>query len=197
MFYKPTYCCNCGDKIERIEWTPITSRRFCEVCETEYKFDDWLPRILGGVIVLFGFFGLGSYFQSSEESLEIKTVQKTTNPRNFVKKDSKVSGKAQTSQNANVQQLKPKSNVVAKEKEARTEETLPKDGSLPERFSHSKVEEKFEHQQKTDSEPVYFCGAETKKGTPCSRRVKGGGRCWQHKGRKAILSKKDLFIENK
>jgi len=25
-----------------------------------------------------------------------------------------------------------------------------------------------------------ICGATTKKGGSCSRRVKGGGRCWQH-----------------
>lgn len=31
-------------------------------------------------------------------------------------------------------------------------------------------------------EVVYLCGARTKKGTPCSRRVHGPVRCWQHKG---------------
>jgi hypothetical protein len=30
-------------------------------------------------------------------------------------------------------------------------------------------------------EVVSFCGARTKKGTPCRRRVRGRGRCWQHK----------------
>ena len=30
-------------------------------------------------------------------------------------------------------------------------------------------------------EEVYICGARTKKGTPCSRRVHGPVRCWQHK----------------
>lgn len=27
-----------------------------------------------------------------------------------------------------------------------------------------------------------MCGARTKKGTSCQRRVSGGGRCWQHGG---------------
>jgi hypothetical protein len=36
-------------------------------------------------------------------------------------------------------------------------------------------------------EDVYTCGARTKKGTPCSRRVHGPVRCWQHKGMPAIL----------
>jgi len=34
----------------------------------------------------------------------------------------------------------------------------------------------------TVEEKVYTCGARTKKGTPCSRRVQGPVRCWQHKG---------------
>jgi hypothetical protein len=36
-------------------------------------------------------------------------------------------------------------------------------------------------------EDVYICGARTKKGTPCSRRVHGPVRCWQHKGRPSII----------
>ena len=31
-------------------------------------------------------------------------------------------------------------------------------------------------------ETVSICGARTQKGTPCKRRVRGTGRCWQHKG---------------
>ena len=37
------------------------------------------------------------------------------------------------------------------------------------------------------AEVVSICGARTKKGTPCSRRVRGTGRCWQHIGRAAII----------
>ncbi|HWN08028.1 MAG TPA: hypothetical protein VNO50_01910 [Pyrinomonadaceae bacterium] len=36
-------------------------------------------------------------------------------------------------------------------------------------------------------EEVYLCGARTKKGTPCSRRVQAPRRCWQHKGRPSII----------
>jgi hypothetical protein len=32
------------------------------------------------------------------------------------------------------------------------------------------------------SQGVYYCGALTRKGTPCSRRVRKGERCWQHAG---------------
>ncbi len=37
-------------------------------------------------------------------------------------------------------------------------------------------------------EVVSVCGARTQKGTPCQRRVRGTGRCWQHRGMPAIIS---------
>ena len=40
----------------------------------------------------------------------------------------------------------------------------------------------------------YYCGAATKKGTPCTRKVKGGGRCWQHKGMEAMVPESELEI---
>jgi hypothetical protein len=43
------------------------------------------------------------------------------------------------------------------------------------------------------AEKVYFCGAQTKKGTLCSRRVKNGGRCWQHEGQPALLPQEKLI----
>ena len=42
---------------------------------------------------------------------------------------------------------------------------------------------------------VYMCGARTKKGTPCSRRVHGPVRCWQHKGMPAMLSSEKLLVK--
>jgi hypothetical protein len=42
---------------------------------------------------------------------------------------------------------------------------------------------------------VAICGARTKKGTPCQRRVRGGvGRCWQHRGKPAILPPSKLVV---
>jgi hypothetical protein len=45
------------------------------------------------------------------------------------------------------------------------------------------------------TEDVYICGARTKKGTPCSRRVHGPVRCWQHKGMPAMLPQEKLLIK--
>ena len=47
----------------------------------------------------------------------------------------------------------------------------------------------------TPEEEVYLCGARTKKGTPCSRRVHGPVRCWQHKGMPAMLPQEKLLVK--
>ena len=46
----------------------------------------------------------------------------------------------------------------------------------------------------SQTENVYTCGARTKKGKPCSRRVHGPIRCWQHKGLPAMLPPEKLVI---
>ncbi|HLL13637.1 MAG TPA: hypothetical protein VK388_01035 [Pyrinomonadaceae bacterium] len=52
-----------------------------------------------------------------------------------------------------------------------------------------------EKERPTDpAEIVSVCGARTKKGTPCSRRVRGTGRCWQHRGRGAMLPAAKLIV---
>jgi len=43
-------------------------------------------------------------------------------------------------------------------------------------------------------EVISICGARTKKGTPCQRRVRGVGRCWQHRGKPAILPPSKLVV---
>jgi hypothetical protein len=43
---------------------------------------------------------------------------------------------------------------------------------------------------------VYICGARTKKGTPCRRRVHlAGERCYQHKGMTAMVPLEKLTIK--
>jgi hypothetical protein len=44
--------------------------------------------------------------------------------------------------------------------------------------------------------PVYICGARTRKGTPCRRRVHAAGeRCYQHQGMPAMVSLEKLTIK--
>ncbi len=46
-------------------------------------------------------------------------------------------------------------------------------------------------------EAVYICGARTQKGTPCSRRVRGTGRCWQHLGMPAMIPLEKRLVARK
>lgn len=47
----------------------------------------------------------------------------------------------------------------------------------------------------TDDAPAHICGARTRKGTPCRRRVHvAGERCYQHKGRTAMVALDKLVI---
>jgi hypothetical protein len=51
------------------------------------------------------------------------------------------------------------------------------------------------NQNSTGDEQVYICGARTRRGTPCSRRVHGPVRCWQHKGMPAMLPPEKLVVK--
>jgi hypothetical protein len=49
---------------------------------------------------------------------------------------------------------------------------------------------------KSADDALYICGARTKKGTPCHRRVHfAGERCYQHKGMPAMLPPEKLAIK--
>jgi hypothetical protein len=49
----------------------------------------------------------------------------------------------------------------------------------------------------TSNDVVYSCGARTRKGTACTRRVHGPIRCWQHLGLPATLPQEQLRIKTK
>ncbi len=166
MPYKPNFCCQCGDKIERIAWSFNSSRRFCELCETDLKMQDWLPRIALGGGILLAIFGFGSYWTRPSTPLNIA-------PNQLLGSSQNVNRDAVKPSNSNSQTLPPKS-AGNQQPPALQQKLTPK----PTTVSSS---------PKQPPEPVYFCGAQTKKGTPCSRRVKGGGRCWQHTGQAAML----------
>jgi hypothetical protein len=173
MFFKPTYCCHCGEKIDRTEWPFWTSRRFCEVCEKEFSFHEWFPRVLVLICGLSGLFGAGALLKGAEP---VKVVS--------LKQNAAIERTGNERTGANQVQNSNQQNAVRREPAAETVKP---------------AESKKEAAQKivvspSQSERVYFCGAETKKGTPCSRKVKGGGRCWQHQGREAVLDEEKLLI---
>ncbi len=183
MLFRPSFCANCGEKIDRAEWGIFTSRRFCQVCESEFKGHDLIPRFIVGLGVLLGVIGLGGYLKSGSGVSESQLARQ---PRRFVE------------QSANVQSPPVEKSVSVS---GNTNFTIP---AVPENLSKIPVprtDAKAQEPQrptKFQAEPVeavYYCGASTAKGTPCKHRVKGNVRCFQHEGMPALLPPDKLRIK--
>jgi len=147
MFYKPKFCCHCGDAIERVHWRLRDSRRFCDICETDHVIDDW-SGVIACSLFIFSFF----VFSPGEK------IDRTFNP---VGAPARSSGIMEIG-NEKRQSLNPTSE--------NNHDSLGPD--LPSQSNEKKPPAK----PKLDS----FCGVITKKGTPCTRGVRKGERCWQH-----------------
>jgi hypothetical protein len=164
MLFRPQFCANCGERIDRTDWTILTSRRFCPVCETQFKGEAFLYRgiVLGALTV--GLFGVGVSLREGKQAAE-KPVQVA---RLVAPPDKKTQDPPESPTNDSA--IKPGANAL----QPRTQGPPPSQ----QRPNPSKPP--------TKEEAVYFCGAATKKGTPCSRRVKGNTRCYQHIGMPAM-----------
>lgn len=184
MSYKPKFCCQCGEKIERIDWKPWTNRRFCELCETEFGIYDWAARGVIFFSLIIGFIGIGNYFYKSDKTLIVAANQAN-------------STSAQLNKNA-VKQLAAAENGANRNE--RNQPALQSDNSAQKIQQLTAAQPQKQSAQTNESavadvrETVYYCGAQTKRGTPCSRRVKGGGRCWQHIGQPAMLPQAKLIV---
>ena len=152
MLYKPNFCCNCGEKVERLEWNLLTSRRFCEACAAENRRHDLLPRISVAAGALALMFGAGAFFGArTDGNVPIQTL--SASPA-LLKADPAL-GKHQAASRS----TGPIQGAVTSEPAAATQQNAEQPAPAK----------------------VYYCGALTKKGTPCSRKVKtAGARCYQH-----------------
>ncbi len=175
MLFRPSFCAHCGERIERSEWRLWTSRRFCPVCESEFKGQDLIPRFVVGLGILFGVFGFGAYFRSGPE-VELRALRQTPRP---------VERRADAASQVN------KSNAE-RASIGDVDSAAERSAELP--VNIPKAEPAVRHvppelpKPRAEAAPVYYCGAETKKGTPCSRRVKGNVRCYQHVGMPAMVT---------
>ena len=164
MLFRPKFCANCGEKVERADWGIFTSRRFCPVCESEFKGQDLMPRVAVVVGILIGVFGFGSYLKSGAAATNSFSARQ---PAKLVD--------VRASESPAIQPPQP----VA---------TLPQT-PVAQPTSNPALKPKVE----TDG-PLYYCGAETRKGTACTRRVKGNIRCYQHQGMPAMVPADKLRI---
>jgi len=167
MLYRPSFCSHCGEKIERAEWPLVASRRFCDVCARENRLTEWLPRVVVSVAVALGAAGLFGLFRASPPvenraaQPDVLTLAGTGTKR--------AAGDFDTTP-PRIQQSQPSSN-----------------SSQPIQVANSTSEPVKEPAISKNPAPDYYCGAATKKGTPCRRKVKRPGeRCWQHRGMPSI-----------
>jgi hypothetical protein len=193
MFYKPTYCCHCGEKIDRAKWKITDSRRFCESCASEFTFKEWIPRAIVFIGIIGALFGFGALLRKTEKPLSVSAPPSSAVSTNAARNQKS----PQFLSNANVQNSGAPSmaeNAAANNAAMpQAQKQNPADPKSPENL-RLQTADKSAGKQKPATEAVYFCGAQTKKGTPCSRRVKGGGRCWQHAGQAAMLPPEKLLI---
>ena len=162
MLYRPHFCCHCGERIIRAKWTPLTSRRFCDFCAIEQKQHDLLPRAAAVLMLIFGAAGITSYLGGGKSINQIPASTRT-----------------QSSNEA--------------PKPARTPPASTPDPPTPvaSTSDHPAVNTKqLAPKRDSSTKAVYYCGALTKKGTACTRRVKSPGRCWQHLGQPSAIDER-------
>ncbi|MFZ1702407.1 MAG: hypothetical protein WBO10_16740 [Pyrinomonadaceae bacterium] len=182
MLYRPKFCANCGDKVERADWPITASRRFCPVCESEFKGQDLIPRVVVGVGILLGVLGLGGYIKSGSPTDSVA-----------LKQSKKVADLVSQSQ-SRVPDRDDKQNAAGTtNQDLRQREATPM-VQTPETVASNRPPAKPKNLRAEVSEQAYYCGAETKKGTPCSRRVKGNVRCYQHVGMPTMVGADKLKI---
>lgn len=185
MLYKPKYCNECGSEVKRDDWKIWTSRQFCETCESDFNGRRFFPVIwlvfgLTGLI-----YGFGSYLKSPVKPVNLVTTSNTEI----------VSNKNRSLQNQSNPQISKDANV-----QSAGQKTVFDNGNQQGAAADLKQKSSFDKQISIEkaqipvTEAIYICGAQTKKGTACLRRVKGGGRCWQHTGQAAILPPEKLIV---
>ena len=173
MFYRPDFCCGCGEKIERTDWKPWTSTRFCELCSTEHQLVEIGPKVLIVIGVLVGCLGIGTLLKGPPVPGVIVAKQTFASQTN----------------SAEPGRSKLRTTDVDTNQSQRSSPVENTNVSKPVTTAGN-----IKSESPSANEAIYFCGAETKKGTPCTRKVKGNVRCWQHRGMPAMLAPEKLAI---
>lgn len=141
------------------------------VCEIEFKGQEILVKLIVVAGVVSGMIGVASYVNSGAKQSDLLALKQPSRTYD--------------------QPLPPKRPVqeLSNAPVQRTAESLlngqPVLNGQPEQRSLSSISAPnpaAPRPKVVRDESVEFCGAETKKGTPCSRRVKGNTRCFQHIG---------------
>jgi hypothetical protein len=168
--YKPNFCAECGERISRQRWRFWHSRRFCPACARRFRRGQILwPLIAGATLFCLGL-------------LAGRTGRSLPPPPLIVERGGKLSALPAASTNAATPPAGDVETGADQQATPKPEPGYGPDGTATERPTDP-------------NEVVSICGARTQKGTPCKRRVRGSGRCWQHKGMPAMLPPSKLIVQ--
>jgi hypothetical protein len=186
MLYKAKYCGECGVELQDYGESFWLRSKFCGVCKQDFKVWEFISRFGGIIIAITSIaFNVGVAVQKpSENKLNVaKTEIASIAPKPIQK----------------IENIQPNNSVQPKKVEVSQQVALsskqPETQPVRQKFDKETPQNVQENSQVTVPEAVYMCGTKTKKGTPCSRKVKGNVRCWQHFGHEPMLPAKDLRIQ--
>jgi hypothetical protein len=175
--YKPNFCCACGERVLRERWRAWTSRRFCPLCAKRFRKGWAAPFVTACALASTGFI-VGRLMRPAPPPLTIERgalplpslLLKNASGQDARRNDG-AAGDAQTSDG----------------------DSQARGGAVTRPVGASVAEDVTD-----PNEVIYICGARTKKGTPCQRRVRGAAvRCYQHKGMPAMLPPEKLIVRDK
>lgn len=161
--YRPHFCAECGERVERTRWRFWHSRHFCPKCSRRFRKGQIVSRLLASVcLFLLGLLmGRAARVPAPPLLVERTEMQPLTSHAE--------------------EEQPPQASPASLSPAPQPEQAYAPDGTRGERPTDP-------------NEIVSICGARTKKGTPCQRRVRGTGRCWQHKGLPAIIPLERLIV---
>ncbi len=163
--YRPNFCADCGERVVRERWRAWASRRFCPSCERRHG-RAWTRPLVALCLAACAGFALGHLLRPSPPPLLL--IERGSLPAPA---------------------------LLAKPTSAQKTDGAGGDANAPATAAAAARDPGANAEPPTDpAEIVSVCGARTKKGTPCSRRVRGTGRCWQHRGRPAMLPASKLVV---
>lgn len=173
MLYRPKFCAECGEKIERAEWHLWTSGRFCELCDSGRKGSEMLARftVAAGVFCVFGFVVLNFVAPNSSKATPLVPLRQAVD-------------------NSPGRLIRPAENHAAMPPTATPSVNVAPVGNAESPTAALRAQPAIPRVV----DAVYMCGAATKKGTPCSRRVREKVRCWQHTGMPAMVPDDKLRV---
>jgi hypothetical protein len=173
--YKPNFCAECGGRVARLRWRVWTSRRFCAVCDHRFR----RGRVTRSLVVCVALVGVG---------FAVGRAMRPAPPPLVIERSAPGAPALAAQLSAAGREIN-----AAHAANATNAKNATNGGNAAPAYGADGTET----ERPTDpAEIVSVCGARTKKGTPCSRRVRGTGRCWQHRGKPAMLSAAKLLVRD-